>query len=63
MHLKNTGVLYSSDTGNQLKPEIITYYDGFKSGVDVIYEKCDTYSTLRRCRRWPLVSFYRRCGY
>jgi hypothetical protein len=46
-------------SGNELKPEIVTYYNSTKSGVDVIDEKCGTYSTSRRCRRWPLVLFYR----
>lgn len=46
-------------TGDQQKPEIITFYNQTKSGVDVIDEKCGTYSTSRRCLRWPLCLFYR----
>lgn len=40
---------------NMKEPEIISFYNSAKSGVDVIDEKCATYSTSRRCRRWPLV--------
>lgn len=56
MHHDNT---IDHSSGNELKPEIVTYYNSTKSGVDVIDEKCATYSTSRRCRRWPLVLFYR----
>lgn len=47
------------ETGDMRKPEIITFYNSTKSGVDVVDEKCGTYSTSRRCLRWPLVLFYR----
>lgn len=47
------------NTGDLQKPEIITFYNQTKSGVDVVDEKCGTYSTSRRCLRWPLVLFYR----
>lgn len=47
------------DSGDLKKPDIITFYNQTKSGVDVIDEKCGTYSTSRRCLRWPLVLFYR----
>lgn len=48
-----------TDEQNSKKPEIILFYNKTKSGVDVIDEKCGTYSTSRRCRRWPLVLFFR----
>lgn len=44
---------------NANKPEIILFYNKTKSGVDVVDEKAGTYSTSRRCRRWPLVLFFR----
>ena len=47
------------DTGDLRKPEIISTYNRTKSGVDTLDEMCGTYSTSRRCRRWPLVLFYR----
>lgn len=41
------------------KPEIVMFYNRTKSGVDIVDEKCGTYSTSRRCKRWPLALFYR----
>lgn len=46
-------------TGDDKKPEIITMYNMTKAGVDTVDEMCATYSTSRRCRRWPLVLFFR----
>lgn len=40
------------------KPEIISYYNSTKSGVDVLDLKCANYSSNRRTRRWPLAVFY-----
>lgn len=48
-----------NETGDRMKPEIITFYNSTKSGVDVLDEKCGTHSTSRRCLRWRLVLFYR----
>lgn len=48
-----------SDSGDLKKPQIISFYNHTKFGVDVIDEKYATYSTSRRCSRWPLVLFYR----
>lgn len=41
------------------KPEVIIYYNSTKGGVDALDEKCATYCTGRRTRRWPLAIFYR----
>lgn len=41
------------------KPEIITYYNFTKGGVDALDEKCAKHSTSRRTRRWPMVLFFR----
>lgn len=41
------------------KPEIITYYNENKGGVDSLDEKCSKSSSSRRTRRWPLVIFFR----
>ncbi|XP_046404918.1 piggyBac transposable element-derived protein 4-like [Ischnura elegans] len=46
-------------SGEMRKPEIITDYNYTKSGVDTVDEMCATYSTARRCKRWPLVMFFR----
>lgn len=40
-------------------PEIISFYNSSKGGVDSLYEKCAKYTCSRRSRRWPLVIFYR----
>lgn len=52
------GVIDAS-TGDMKKPEIITLYNLTKAGVDTVDEMCGTYSTSRKCRRWPLVLFFR----
>lgn len=45
-------------TGEARKPEIITFYNSTKGGVDVVDELCATYSVARKTRRWPLAAFY-----
>ncbi|XP_016658230.1 uncharacterized protein LOC107883176 [Acyrthosiphon pisum] len=62
----NKAVLLISSMHNQKgfdndvqKPEIISYYNSTKGGVDALDEKCSVYSTGRRTRRWPLAIFYR----
>lgn len=45
-----------TDKGNN-KPEIISFYNATKSGVDTLDYKCSNYSTNRRTRRWPLAIF------
>lgn len=40
------------------KPEIISFYNSTKGGVDSLDQKCATYNTGRRTRRWPLAVFY-----
>lgn len=46
------------DTGDAQKPEIITFYNSTKGGVDVVDEMCGTYSTARKTNRWPLSAFF-----
>lgn len=41
------------------KPEIISYYNLTKGGVDSLDQKCSVYSSSRRSQRWPLTIFYR----
>lgn len=47
-----------SDTGDQRKPEIITYYNRTKNGVDLVDKMCSLYDVSRNSRRWPLTKFY-----
>lgn len=42
----------------QHKPEIITYYNATKSGVDTVDQLCATYNCARNTRRWPMVIFF-----
>ncbi|KAJ8891189.1 hypothetical protein PR048_010704 [Dryococelus australis] len=39
------------------KPEIVSFYNATKSGVDTMDLKCANYSPNRRTRRWPLAIF------
>ena len=39
------------------KPEIITYYNEIKSGVDVLYKLVCTYSCKLASSRWTVVFF------
>lgn len=45
-------------TGEQKKPEVITFYNSTKSGVDTADQMCATFSVSRNTRRWPMVIFY-----
>lgn len=42
----------------QKKPEIISFYNSTKSGVDVVDKLCASYNVARSTRRWPMVIFY-----
>lgn len=61
---KNKAVVLVSSVHHQEgtdegKPEIITYYNNTKGGVDSLDEKCTIYSSGRRTRRWPMAIFFR----
>ena len=43
-------------TGDDKKPEIITFYNSTKGGVDMVDVMMDKYSVSRNSRRWPLCS-------
>lgn len=45
-------------TGEQRKPEIVTFYNSTKGGVDTTDQLCSLYSVSRKTRRWPLVIFF-----
>lgn len=46
------------DTGVQKKPEIITFYNLTKGGVDTVDKLCASYNVARNTRRWPMVVFF-----
>lgn len=61
---KNKAVILVSSVHHQEgiddgKPEIISYYNNTKGGVDSLDEKCSIYSSSRRTRRWPMAIFFR----
>lgn len=45
-------------TAEAAKPEIITFYNATKGGVDNLDKLCATYDVARNTRRWPMVIFY-----
>ena len=45
-------------TGEKKKPEIISYYNKHKIGVDMVDKMCSSYNVQRGTRRWPMVVFY-----
>lgn len=47
-----------ADTGDKQKPEIISYYNRTKNGVDLIDKMCSLYDVSRNSRRWPVTVFY-----
>lgn len=47
-----------SETGQQRKTEIITFYNATKSGVDVVDKLARTYDVSRNSKRWPLTLFF-----
>jgi hypothetical protein len=49
------------DTGDQQKPEMITFYNQTKYGVDRLDQMCSLYNLYdvsRNSRRWPLTIFF-----
>lgn len=49
MHLDDK---IDDSTGNKQKPEIITYYNQTKIGVDIVDKMCSSYSVARNTKRW-----------
>ncbi|KAH9635162.1 hypothetical protein HF086_009502 [Spodoptera exigua] len=47
------------DSGDSRKPEVITYYNRTKNGVDLVDKMCSMYDVARNSRRWPLTVFFR----
>jgi len=57
MHSNSNDIDFA--TGNEKKPEIISFYNATKGDVDTVDKMCGTYTVGRRCKRWPLVIFFR----
>lgn len=46
------------ETGTKKKPEIITYYNKTKVGVDMVDKMCSLYNVSRNTRRWSMAVFF-----
>lgn len=46
------------ETGDRKKPEIVTFYNHTKIGVDVLDQMCSKYDVSRNTKRWPMVLFF-----
>lgn len=46
------------ETGEDRKPEIVTFYNMTKVGVDLVDQLCQKNNVARNTRRWPMVLFY-----
>lgn len=55
MHNDNA---FDETTASAQKPEIITYYNSTKGGVDCNDQLCSNYNVGRRTKRWPLAVFF-----
>lgn len=45
-------------TNEKNKPEIVTFYNSTKVGVDLVDQLCGNYDVSRNTRRWPMVLFF-----
>lgn len=45
-------------TGDRKKPEMITFYNSTKAGVDVVDALCGSYNVSRNSKRWSMTIFY-----
>jgi hypothetical protein len=48
----------NAETGDKLKPEVITFYNRTKCGVDLLDQLCASYDVSRNLRHWPLTVFF-----
>lgn len=55
MH-NNNGIDPDSDEAR--KPEIVSFYNMTKAGIDTVDQMCGSYAVNRKTRRWPLVVFF-----
>lgn len=54
----HSGDYIDLESGEQQKPEVNTFYNLTKGGVDVVDQLKSTYSVSRFCCRWPLRIFF-----
>lgn len=47
-----------SESSTRMKPEIVTFYNKTKRGVDIVDKLCSEYDVSRNTKRWPMVVFY-----
>lgn len=45
-------------TNEMKKPELLTFYNSTKIGVDLVDQLCGNYDVSRTTRRWPMVLFF-----
>ena len=45
-------------TGDERKPDMITFYNMKKSGVDTLDQLCAAYNESQNTRRWPMTVLY-----
>ncbi|XP_045481006.1 piggyBac transposable element-derived protein 4-like [Harmonia axyridis] len=45
-------------SGNMKKPEMITFYNSTKCGVDTLDQMCANYNVHRNIKRWPMEIFF-----
>lgn len=56
--MHDQGIIDPESGDQKKKPEVITYYNGTKGGVDVVDEMKGDYSVARISCRWPLTIFF-----
>ena len=49
---------FDHGTGDKKKPEVITFYNSTKSGIDTSDQMCATYSVQSNVKHWPMVRFF-----
>lgn len=55
LHNNNT---IDPDSEEKRKPEIITFYNSTKGGVDTVDKMCATFNVSRNIKRWPMIIFF-----
>lgn len=55
--LNDTNTIQSKPRRNEI-PDLITFYDSTKVGVEVVEQYCSTYDASRFTKRWQMVIFF-----
>ncbi|KAH9641235.1 hypothetical protein HF086_003222 [Spodoptera exigua] len=58
MSIMHNDAAIDADTRDKRKPEIISYYNRTKNGVDLVDKICSLYDVSRNSKRWPVTVFY-----